>query len=132
MAGYTKLFSEIITSTIWQKDSKTRIVWITMLALANRRGKVAASVPGLARLANVKLPECEKSLKILKAPDPHNEPTDYEGRYIKETEGGFQMLNFAFWREKIKAEERRSYLAGKQAEHRAKLKKQGGRAHGKD
>lgn len=122
MVGYTRLFSAIIASTIWQKDSKARIVWITMLALANRRGEVVTSLPGLAHLANVKLPECEKALKVLKAPDPHNEPTDCGGRYIKETDDGFQMLNFAFWQKKIKAEERRNYLTKKQAEHRKKIK----------
>lgn len=115
MAGYTKLFSEIIASSIWQKDSKARIVWITMLALANRKGEVVASVPGLAHIANVSLSECKKALKTLEVPG-----TTEDG--IKKTDNGFQMLNFAFWWQKIKAEERQDYLRIKQAELRKRVK----------
>ena len=42
--GFTKLFNTIVTSTIWQEDDKTRIVWITMLAIADASGIVGASI----------------------------------------------------------------------------------------
>lgn len=51
MSGYTKLFSSIIDSTIWRESKETKIVWITMLAKADRYGVVEASLPGLADAA---------------------------------------------------------------------------------
>ena len=51
MSGYSKLFSEICDSTIWREPDHVRIVWITMLAKANKHGEVMASIPGLADAA---------------------------------------------------------------------------------
>ena len=48
MASYTKLSSTIINSTVWQEGLATKVVWITMLALADKHGEVMASVPGLS------------------------------------------------------------------------------------
>lgn len=123
MAGYTKLFSEIIHSTIWQESDQTRIVWITMLALSNKYGDVSASVPGLAHTANVSLPECEKALEKLLSPDPYSRSIDYEGRRIKIIEGGWNILNYQKYRNKMRAEERKEYLRIKQAEYRSKKRK---------
>lgn len=100
--GFTKLFSSIVSSTIWQEDDKTRIVWITILALSNRYGEVGASVPGLAALANVSLDDCNAALQKLKSPDPYSRSKQYEGRRIEEVEGGFLILNYGFYRDKMR------------------------------
>ena len=57
--NFTKLYASIVTSTIWREDDKVRIVWITMMAIADQYGEVAGSVPGLAALANVSVDECK-------------------------------------------------------------------------
>jgi hypothetical protein len=101
--GFTKLFSSIVSSTIWQEDDKTRIVWITILALSNRYGEVGASVPGLAALANVSLDDCNAALQKLKSPDPYSRSKQYEGRRIEEVEGGFLILNYGFYRDKMRS-----------------------------
>lgn len=62
MTGFTKLFGSIVTSTIWQEDDKTRIVWITMLALSDRNGEIEGSIPGLAHVAGVALKDCEQAV----------------------------------------------------------------------
>ena len=49
MTGYTKLFGSIVDSTIWRESKETKIVWITMLAKANKEGIVEASLPGLGK-----------------------------------------------------------------------------------
>ena len=59
---YTKLFSSITESTVWGESYATRIVWVTMLAMADAKGAVYGSVPGLARRANVTLQEVEQAL----------------------------------------------------------------------
>jgi len=123
MAGYTKLFSDIITSTIWREDDKTRIVWITLLALADRYGNINASIPGLVVLANVERKRCEAALRTLKSPDPDSRTRDYDGRRIEDIDGGWHILNYAKYRNKMRSVERTEYLRIKQAEFRAKKNK---------
>lgn len=122
MNGYTKLFGSIVASTIWREDDKTRIVWVTMLAMANKHGDVEASVPGLADLARVSIEDVETALKTLQMPDKHSRTKDFEGRRIAPIDGGWHILNHSKYREKMSKDERRNYLARKQAERRARLK----------
>lgn len=107
--GYTKLFQEIVYSTIWQLPDPVRLVWITMLALKDENHEVRVSVPGLADAAKVSLQDCEKALKILMEPDQYSRTKDYGGRRIAETDGGFCVLNGEKFRKQISKEERREY-----------------------
>jgi hypothetical protein len=96
--SYTKLFSSIVTSTIWTEDDKTRIVWITMLAIANKHGEVQASIPGLARVSGVSVEAAEAAINRFLAPDQYSRTPDDEGRRIEKIEGGWQLLNHAKYR----------------------------------
>jgi len=107
MSGYTKLFQSIVTSTIWSEGDRTRIVWITMLAMANQHGEVEASIPGLAKLAGVPLEDCEKALGVLSGPDPYSRTKDFEGRRIEAIDGGWRILNHGKYRAMASAEDRR-------------------------
>lgn len=123
--GYTKLFSSIVASTIWRCDDKTRIVWITMLALKNERHVVEASVPGLADLARVTLAECQTALAKLEGPDKWSRNQDHEGRRIQPVPGGWLILNGEFYRQKMSQEDRREYQKLYHRDYRKK-RKQGG------
>ena len=122
MAGFTKLFSTLITSTLWQEDDHTRIVWITMLALTDHNGYVAASMPGLAHAARVTHEQCEAALALMVRPDPHSRTKDNEGRRLEEVDGGWQLLNYEKYRAMGRAEDRRGYFAARQRKIRAKAK----------
>jgi hypothetical protein len=122
MTGYTKLFHSILASTIWRADDKTRIVWITLLAMADRHGICEGSVPGLADFARVSIPDCRAALAALMAPDEESRSKECEGRRIEEIEGGWRLINHAKYRQKLSADERREYLKVKQREHRSKKK----------
>lgn len=98
--SYAKLFSEIVTSTIWCEDDATRIVWVTMLATADKNGEVMASVPGLARLANVPLEATRNAIETLLSPDPDSRTPDDEGRRIEPIDGGWVLLNYQKYRQK--------------------------------
>lgn len=93
-----------------------------MLAMADRVGLVAASVPGLADFARVSLPDCQKALAELAAPDEWSRSQENEGRRIQIVDGGWLLLNHAKYREKMGADERREYLKLKQREYRSKQK----------
>jgi hypothetical protein len=100
MMGYTKLFNSIVTSTIWQEDLPTKVVWITLLAMSDSDGTVEGSVPGLAHIAGVSVEECERSLATLQKPDRYSRTPDHDGRRIETIDGGWFILNRAKYRDK--------------------------------
>lgn len=100
MAGFTKLFSSIVTSTVWCEDNATLRVWIAMLAMADARGKVEGSVPGFAHLARVTVDEMRRALDILGGPDPDSRTPDNDGRRIEAITGGWRIFNYELYRER--------------------------------
>ncbi len=120
--GYTKLFSEIIMSTVWREKDKTRLVWITMLALRNRHHVVEGSVPGLADCARVSIEACRTALKVLSEPDPDSRSQEQEGRRIQKVDGGWFIINGEYYRRKMSEDERREKNAIYQKNHRERKK----------
>jgi hypothetical protein len=108
---YSKLFNSLITSTVWQEDDKTRIVWITLLAIPDPHGVVNASIPGLAHVANVPVAAARRAIQILSSPDPDSRTKDFGGRRIKEVDGGWLILNYDKYRNLLSADDRREYKA---------------------
>ena len=96
---YVKLFGSILDSSIWAEEMPTRIVWITMLAMADAEGIVHASPSGLARRACVTPAECKAALKVLMAPDVESKSQEYGGRRIERVDGGWILLNYKKYRE---------------------------------
>jgi hypothetical protein len=108
--GFTKLFGDIVTSSIWSEDDKTRLVWITLLALSDATGHVNAALPGLARAANVSLEDCAKAVARLEAPDQYSRSPENEGRRIAKAEGGWLVLNYVKHRNRGRVIDRREYM----------------------
>ncbi len=107
--SYTKLFSSITESTIWVEPYPTRIVWVSMLAMADRMGRIWASVPGLARRSGVTLEECEAALERFLGPDKYSRTPDNDGRRIEVIPGGWRLLNYEKYRSMRDEEARREY-----------------------
>ena len=121
MAGYTKLFSSIVTSTIWCEDNATLRVWIAMLAMADASGHVGGAVPGFANLARVTVEEMRRALEILTSPDPDSRTPDNEGRRIEAVPGGWRILNYSAYRESRDQEARREQNREAQRRHRSAM-----------
>ena len=121
--GYTKLFSSIVTSTIWVESDRTRIVWITMLAICDKNGEVQASVPGLARLAGVPLEDCEQAIAKFLGPDAYSRTPDDEGRRIEKIDGGWALLNHDKYRNMASKEENKTACVERQRRRREKIKR---------
>ena len=96
---FTKLFSSITESTIWVEDDGTRLVWITMLAMADRYGRVYGSIPGLGSRARVSLAATEAAIEKFLGPDKYSRTEDFEGRRIEKIDGGWRLLNYEKYRE---------------------------------
>jgi hypothetical protein len=121
MPNYTKLFSSIVTSTIWTEDDKTRILWITMLAICDQHGEVHASIPGLARIAGLSVEDCETAIRKFLAPDVYSRTKDFEGRRISEISGGWELLNHAKYRRMASKIDHDESNAARQARHRERV-----------
>ena len=96
---FTKLFSSITESTIWVAPDAHRLCWITMLAMADRKGRVWGSVPGLANRARISVDDARAALESFLSPDPDSRTQDHECRRIEVIDGGWRLLNHQKYRE---------------------------------
>lgn len=100
MAGYAKVFSSIVTSSLWCMEHAVLRIWIAMLTTCNSEGVVEGSIPGFASLCRVTIEEMEKAVQVLSSPDPHSRTQDFEGRRIEVIPGGWRILNYKSYRDK--------------------------------
>jgi hypothetical protein len=101
MGGYTKLFSDIVESSIWKEPPPVCKVWITMLALSDRDGYIRGSSGWLADKAQVSKEECEIALNKFLNPDATSRTPDHDGRRIEQLEDGWLVLNYLTFRDRL-------------------------------
>jgi len=118
MNGFTKLFSSIVTSTIWQEDPETKVMWITLLALANADGFVDATIPGLANIANISIDKTRQAIEKLESPDPDSRTIDYDGKRIAKVDSGWLILNYLKYRKVRDPVDRKEYMRHYMQEYR--------------
>ena len=116
---YVKIFGSILHSSIWDEDSDTCKLWITMLAMADPGGVVHASLGGLAHEARLTRGVCERCLGVLEGPDLDSKNQDWGGRRAERVDGGWVILNYEKYREIRTAEQLRA--AARQRNHRGKV-----------
>ena len=107
MSGYTKLFSSILMSSIWEESMETRLVWVTMLALADQHGHVDGTVRSLSRVSRVTIEQCQSALDCLLGPDADDRSGVLDGRRLVSEQGGWGIVNHATYRNKMSADDRR-------------------------
>jgi hypothetical protein len=116
---FVKIHGTILDSSVWGEDHSTRIVWLTMLAMADADGIVEASVSGLARRAVVTGPECRAALAIFLGPDEDSRD-ETTGERIEVVPGGWLVLNHQEYRDRQTTGQIRT--AERVRKHRAKKK----------
>lgn len=121
MSAYSKLDCGIVHSSVWQEPHDVRVSWITMLALTDYHGQVRASIPALAKLNDVSLQRMEEIIDIFLSPDPYSRTRENEGRRLEEIDGGWQVINYASYRDGLKQPD--STNAERQARFRHKNKR---------
>lgn len=95
---FTKLFASITESTIWCEPDTTRLCWITMLAMADSRGRVFGSIPGLANRSRVSVDAARTAINTFLSPDPDSRSSIAEGRRIEAIDGGWRLINHEKYR----------------------------------
>ena len=117
MNNFVKLYGSIIHSSIWAQPDHVRLVWITMLAMADCDGNVFASELGIANASRQTIENTLDALKVLMGPDPYSRDGT-TGERIVRIERGFHILNHAYYRNMRTP--RQVYNAERQASLRAR------------
>ena len=116
--GFAKLVDSIIHSSIWSEPLPTRVLWVTMLAMKDENGLVAASMSGLQRAANITPEEFDRAIASLESPDKDSRTPDHEGRRIEKIDGGWLVLNHELYR--LEEGKKREQTRERVRRHRAK------------
>lgn len=122
---FTKVYRSMLTSSVWTTPHPrlhmVRCVWMTLMLLADRRGYVHSSVPGLAAAAIVTIEEAEEALELFRSPDKYSRTKEHEGRRLVDVKGGWLLLNYETHRkaalEELSRESKREWY------HREKAKR---------
>jgi hypothetical protein len=126
--AYTKLFHRILQSSVWDLDDRTRIVWITLLAMTDSNGSVISTVKFVAKMARLDrtdqdVEDVRRAIERFSEPDLESLTEGDEGRRLVRIEGGWQLINFKKYQEMMKQEARRETWRESKSKHRAKGKK---------
>ncbi len=104
-----------------------RLLFITLLALADREGVVYGSRNGLMRAAMIDLDAADEHdpWRILMGPDDDSSDLmrnpDNEGRRLEEVPGGFRIINYTYYKGLRDSEDRRVQNQEAQRRHREKV-----------
>lgn len=119
---YATVFRSTLQSTVWQRPDPIRLVWLTMLMLADSEGNVFASIPGLAHTARVSVADCETAIREFQQSDHYSRDSSNDGRRIEEIDGGYLLLNYKKWCARARSKARREQNAEHQRNKRKSLK----------
>jgi hypothetical protein len=120
VVGYAKLFGSLIASSLMDEAQPTPWLFVVMLAMADRDGIVEASVPGLAHLARVPIADVQKALAVLAAPDPHSRTPTQDGRRIESVPGGWRLVNYELYRDRLSPDQKREQARLRQQRKRSR------------
>lgn len=126
MAGWTKLFSTIVGSSVWMEDDRTLRVWFGFLALADQHGVVLGTPKRMAEILRVPYEDFEAAMEKFTSPDPESSSPENEGRRVAKIDGGWLVLNYVKYRARAESGEGsrapyyREYRARKKAEAQGK------------
>ena len=117
--SFAKLDSGIVNSTLWVQPDDVLRVWIWMLSQADAQGVVRTAAPALALVCMKSVDRIREILALLEAPDPDSRSENDDGRRIRKIEGGWQIINYGSYRQRVSAEEKRENDRIRIAEKRA-------------
>ena len=121
--GFTKLSHSIFGSSIMEEDPQTRLVWVFMLAAADKSGCVDVTRAALARMFNLPEPWVIEAIdKLEQADDSSRSPAEEGRRLIRIDEHrnwGWKIVNHGLYRNTRDDDDRRTYERKYHANRRA-------------
>lgn len=116
--SFAKLDSGIVNSTLWVQPDDVLRVWIWMLSQADANGVVRTAAPALALVCMKTVGRIREILALLESPDPDSRSGNDDGRRLRKVEGGWQIINYAAYRERRSEEATRERKREWDREHR--------------
>lgn len=116
--GFVKLYSSVVTSSVWAESPTTKLTWLTLLIIADADGRIEGSIPGIAQLIGISVADFEAALTVFLAPDRYSRTRTDDGRRLREIDGGWEVVNHRTYRDKRskKQEYDARWVAAKRAE----------------
>jgi len=96
--GFTKLDERILQSSIMAEDSDTFKVWIALLASCRETGIAYVSSVYLSSVCRLPIESVNSSIEKLSNPDQNSRSLTDEGRRIRRTDGGYEIINYKVYR----------------------------------
>lgn len=122
---FAKVFGQIFDSSI-AEDYNCRRMFMDLLVLADSDGAVDMTPEAISRRTNVPIDEVQKYIGELCQPDPLSRSKLHEGKRLIPLDSqrgwGWQIVNYAHYREIRDEAARREYFRDKQRERRRKLR----------
>jgi hypothetical protein len=121
--SYTKLDAGILDSSVWVgTPAGHKLAWLTLLAMKDVCGRVACSVQGLAKRAEISREAAQAAIDSFLAPDPDSRTPDHEGRRIEKRGDFYYILNHDKYRDQQDDDYQRIRKARNKADQRAREK----------
>lgn len=96
-----RVLAAVLKSSVWEEDDATRLVWVTLMLIADREGHVESTIPALAELSRQSIPAVEKAInRFLKTKDEHQ---------IEATLFGWRIVNYAAIKSASQAQDDKEY-----------------------
>jgi hypothetical protein len=105
--AFVKLHEGIVKSSIMCESIHVRLVWLLLLAIADRDGYVEGAPSALARMFNVTPEQLADAFRVLTSPDPESRSEAEDGRrLIQEGNHRWRVVNYLYYR-RLQSEEQR-------------------------
>lgn len=131
--SFAKLDSGIVNSTLWVQPDDVLRVWVWLLSQADANGVVRTAAPALALVCMKSVDRIREIMLLLESPDPDSRSEIEEGRRLRKIPGGWQLINYRAYRERVSADEKRENdrlrIAEKRAAERAQDPQEAGRSN---
>jgi len=105
MAGYTPVFAEIYTGSLYGKWPAAA-VWASLLPLADKHGYIDMSLQAIAGMTGWPVDLLEQGIDQLMQPDPNSRTPDEDGRRLMPIDPnrawGWVLVNHGKYREKAR------------------------------
>lgn len=118
---YVKLFGRITESSLMEEEISVRYTFVMLLALADPEGLVVGTDIAISRRLNMPTKLFAKCVKSLQHPDPDSNSKENDGRRLipSESERGYQIVNYAKYRDLKSEDERRAYMRDYMRDYRS-------------
>jgi len=94
MNRYICLHQGMVLSSVWNEPDNVRILWVTLLCLADEDGFVDCSLPALAARCRKTIDETKEALQALAQPDVYSRLKNDEGARIIPVDRGWYIVNY--------------------------------------